>query len=78
MKALEITMIPPSKNGNGGQRGIDLSIFSLAENIAVDYIGPQYEEDLYCDILKTRGILLPDTSAIRRIWNLFRGITTAY
>lgn len=78
MKALEITMIPPSKNGNGGQRGIDLSIFSLAENIDVDYIGPQYEEDLYCDVLKMRGILLQDTSAVRRIWNLFRGITTAY
>lgn len=78
MKALEITMIPPSKNGNGGQRGIDLSIFSLAENVDVDYIGPQYEEDSYCDVLKTRGILLPDTSAVRRIWNLFRGITTAY
>lgn len=46
MRILEITFNAPGKR-NGGELGIYQSIFSLAENGEVDYIGPNFNLDLF-------------------------------
>ena len=52
MNILEITFIPPSKDSGGGL-GVYQSIRSLAYNGNVDYIGPEYNQNIFCECPNT-------------------------
>ena len=81
MKVLEITMIPPDKKSGGGL-GIYQSIVSIANNAEVDYIGPEYDEEIFRDVgvrIEKKYILKSRRNAIKScIRTLFLGITTSF
>ncbi len=80
MRILEITLMPPGKK-SGGELGIYQSIYSLSTNGKVDYIGPDFNGDLFGNNVKKLFILSSDNKAskYRRIKNyLFEKASTSY
>ena len=56
MKILEISFIPPDLCSGGGM-GVFQSIFSLAKNAHVDYIGPEFDRKIFGDQSKRINIV---------------------
>lgn len=78
MKILEITFVPPDKKSGGGL-GIYQSIKSLLGNGDVDYIGPEFESNLFASEQYKFNILSTLHLGKRSIMRLlFKGISTAF
>lgn len=81
MKCLEITFIPPDQSSGGGL-GIFQSISSLLSVCDVDYIGPDFDEDLFCQSahkLNALHILKNERRGIKAVYDLIvKGISTGF
>lgn len=78
MKILEITFIPPATNKGGGYLGIYQSIRSLQSFATVDYIGPEFDLDIFRQNFDNVHFIQKDRNIFRRMYYLGKGITTSY
>lgn len=82
MKILEISFIPPDLCSGGGM-GVFQSIFSLAKNAHVDYIGPEFDRKIFGDQSKRINIFsilkVKNCSIVKKICRLLISkISTSY
>ena len=78
MRILEIALTPPGFN-SGGALGVYQSVYSLSKIGKVDYIGVDYDENLFEDNVTKLYILASDKSKVFRIYNfIFKNISTGF
>lgn len=78
MKILEITFVPPDRKSGGGL-GIYQSIKSLLGNGDVDYIGPEFESNLFVDEQHKFNVLATLHIGKRSVMRLIlKGVSTAF
>jgi len=77
VKLLYITFEPPS-NFSGGGLVVKQSIISLAEHYEIDYLGPEFSDEEVKLKVNTIGTLNNDSNKVKRVLNLFKGVTTGF
>lgn len=78
MRILEVTFVPPDKKSGGGL-GIYQSIKSLLEVGNVDYIGPQFDSDLFANTsykINTLCVLQAGRRSLGKL--LFKKVSTVF
>ena len=80
MRGLEITFVPPNRRSGGGL-GVYQSVFSLASNCPIDYIGPDFEDGLFGEsaFAVNKKFILDNSGSKRNVFDfVFKKVTTSF